>query len=64
MWVLLATVCLSGEAVTCTSLVWTKESFSTEMECAEVALEQAPALNNTYTMVLPRCVYVPLKPNV
>ena len=66
MWILVATVCMNLEATSCETLVWIKEGFNTEKECAEAALANTPALTEVYQFayVNPRCVFVPTPPNV
>jgi hypothetical protein len=59
MWMLLATVCTTAQADSCGTLVWTKETFLTEKQCAETGVIQIPALEKLYTFVNPRCVAVP-----
>lgn len=60
MWILLATVCLTPDVNSCSTLVWKKETFTTEKQCAETAIVQIPALNDYY-FVNPRCVELPGK---
>lgn len=59
MWILLAITCLTPEAASCGVTTWTKETFITEKQCAEVALKQAPALAEQFFWIYPLCLKVP-----
>lgn len=59
MWILLAVVCSNPSATSCSTLTWTKENFITEMQCAEVASRETPALAEQFAFVVPRCIQVP-----
>ena len=59
MWILVAIVCQTPGAESCETLVWKKENFINEKQCAEVALKETPALASNYTFTVPRCIQVP-----
>lgn len=59
MWILIAMVCTEPMATSCGFLTWQAENFITEMQCAEVALRETPALAEQFTYVVPKCIQVP-----
>lgn len=64
MWILLATVCLTGTIDSCQTLVWPKESFLTEEACMLKLEEQTPGLEaQGFTWVATRCSVVPGQTN-
>jgi hypothetical protein len=62
MFILVATMCLSVEAISCLNFIWHERTFSTLEECIQY-IPTASATTLGYNIVLPACFKVPGGPD-
>ena len=62
MFILVATMCLSVEASSCTNYIWRERTFFTFEECIQY-IPTALANTRGYNIVLPACFKVPGVPD-
>jgi hypothetical protein len=61
MFILVATMCLTVEAISCNNFIWQERTFTTLEECIDY-IPSAVASTSGYASVIPSCFKVPVVP--